>query len=147
MDERLGVDVFSTVYLISTDEPTALPDNSKTLVSIKALISTSPLSLTYLIYMVASMESVWGVNVPMYTTLRRTIVVFTMIIEYFMVGQRYSTHVLGSVSLILLGAFVAGARDLSFDAYGYLVVFISNITTAIYLTTIARIGAACFFLL
>ncbi|KAL8512685.1 hypothetical protein ACS0TY_018978 [Phlomoides rotata] len=80
----------------STDEPTALPDNSKTLVSIKALISTSPLSLTYLIYMVASMESVWGVNVPMYTTLRRTIVVFTMIIEYFMVGQRYSTHVLGS---------------------------------------------------
>ncbi|KAL8496969.1 hypothetical protein ACS0TY_020594 [Phlomoides rotata] len=124
----------------STNEPTALPDNSKTLVSIKALISTSPLSLTYLIYMLASMESVRGVNVPMYTTLRRTTVVFTMIIEYFMVGQRYSTHVLGSVSLILLGAFVAGARDLSFDAYGYLVVFISNITTAIYLTTIARIG-------
>lgn len=36
----------------STDDPKALTDSSKTLVSIKALINTSPLSLTYLIYMV-----------------------------------------------------------------------------------------------
>lgn len=46
-----------------------------------------------------------------------------------------------SVGLIVLGAFVAGARDLSFDGYGYAVVFLSNITTAIYLATIARIGS------
>lgn len=30
---------------------------------------------------------------------------------------------------------------MSFDAYGYAVVFISNIATAIYLATIARIGS------
>lgn len=47
---------------------------------------------------------------------------------------------LSSVGLIVLGAFIAGARDLSFDAYGYGVVFLANITTAIYLATIARIG-------
>ncbi|URD94759.1 Triose-phosphate Transporter family [Musa troglodytarum] len=45
-----------------------------------------------------------------------------------------------SVALIVLGAFVAGARDLSFDAYGYGMVFIANMTTAIYLATINRIG-------
>lgn len=45
-----------------------------------------------------------------------------------------------SVALIVFGAFIAGARDLSFDLYGYLVVFLANITTAIYLATIARIG-------
>ncbi|KAG6649615.1 UDP-N-acetylglucosamine transporter UGNT1 isoform X4 [Carya illinoinensis] len=45
-----------------------------------------------------------------------------------------------SVGLIVLGAFIAGARDFSFDGYGYAVVFLSNITTAIYLATIARIG-------
>ncbi|OIS99820.1 hypothetical protein A4A49_01737 [Nicotiana attenuata] len=44
------------------------------------------------------------------------------------------------VVIIVFGAFVAGARDLSFDYYGYAVVFLSNITTAIYLATIARIG-------
>lgn len=42
--------------------------------------------------------------------------------------------------MIVFGAFVAGARDLSFDAYGYSIVFMSNITTAIYLATIARVG-------
>lgn len=46
-----------------------------------------------------------------------------------------------SVALIVLGAFVAGARDLSFDAYGYGMVFIANMTTAIYLATINRVGS------
>ncbi|RVX19523.1 Nucleotide-sugar uncharacterized transporter 3 [Vitis vinifera] len=104
----------------------------------------------------------------MYTTLRRTTVVFTMFVEYILAGQRYTSSVVGSgvkplrlgssgkrlgwgcgrfqvqgftsVGLIVLGAFIAGARDLSFDSYGYAVVFLSNITTAIYLATIARIG-------
>ncbi|KAL3361266.1 hypothetical protein AABB24_014258 [Solanum stoloniferum] len=86
------------------------------------------------------MESVRGVNVPMYTTLRRTTVVFTMIVESILAGQKYSRPIIGSVVIIVFGAFVAGARDLSFDFYGYAIVFLSNITTAIYLATIARIG-------
>ncbi|KAM1365420.1 hypothetical protein ACFX15_042885 [Malus domestica] len=94
----------------------------------------------YLMYMLASMESVRGVNVPMYTTLRRTTVVFTMVMEYILAGQRYTSPIVQSVGVIVLGAFVAGSRDLSFDAYGYGVVFLSNITTAVYLATIARIG-------
>ncbi|KAG8381745.1 hypothetical protein BUALT_Bualt05G0004500 [Buddleja alternifolia] len=126
--------------LISFHANEAATDTSKTLVPLKTLIDTSPLALTYLLYMLATMESVRGVNVPMYTTLRRTTVVFTMIVEYILVRQRYTRPILGSVGLIVLGAFIAGSRDLSFDSYGYLVVFLSNITTAIYLATIARIG-------
>ncbi|KAI9085197.1 hypothetical protein K1719_032830 [Acacia pycnantha] len=87
-----------------------------------------------------TMESVRGVNVPMYTTLRRTTVVFTMLMEYILAGQRYTSSVVFSVGLIVFGAFIAGARGLSFDAYGYAIVFLSNISTAIYLATIARIG-------
>ena len=45
------------------------------------------------------------------------------------------------MGIIILGAFVAGARDLSFDAYGYAVVFVANICTAVYLASIARIGS------
>lgn len=45
-----------------------------------------------------------------------------------------------SVALIVFGAFIAGARDLSYDAYGYAIVILANLTTALYLTTIARIG-------
>ncbi|KAK4491046.1 hypothetical protein RD792_001768, partial [Penstemon davidsonii] len=122
------------------NESIVINDSSKGFVSIKTLIDTSPLALTYLLYMLATMESVRGVNVPMYTTLRRTTVVFTMIVEYILVKQKYTPPVVGSVGLIVMGAFIAGSRDMSFDSYGYLIVFASNITTAIYLATIARIG-------
>ncbi|KAF3447105.1 hypothetical protein FNV43_RR12285 [Rhamnella rubrinervis] len=115
-------------------------DNATTFVPLRTVRHTIPLGGSYLFYMLVTMESVRGVNVPMYTTLRRTTVVFTMIVEYILAGQRYTSPVVGSVGLILLGAFIAGARDLSFEAHGYFVVFLSNIATAIYLATIARIG-------
>lgn len=124
----------------SSGDTLPLTDNSTRFVSLQTVIHTSPLALTYLLYMLATMESVRGVNVPMYTTLRRTTVVFTMFVEFILVGQKYTRSVIGSVALIVFGAFVAGSRDLSFDAYGYAVVFLSNITTAIYLATISRIG-------
>ncbi|KAJ7966193.1 UDP-sugar transporter like [Quillaja saponaria] len=121
-------------------ESLIISDNSTTFVSLKTLRHTFPMAGAYLLYMLATMESVRGVNVPMYTTLRRTTVVFTMFVEYILSRQRYTSSVVGSVGLIVFGAFVAGARDLSFNAYGYSIVFLSNITTAIYLATIARIG-------
>ncbi|KAK2991907.1 hypothetical protein RJ640_014103 [Escallonia rubra] len=124
----------------SASESLTIADNSTRFVPLKTLIHTLPLALTYLLYMLATMESVRGVNVPMYTTLRRMTVVFTMFVEYILAGQKYPPPILGSVALIVLGAFIAGARDLSFDSYGYAVVFLSNITTAIYLATIARLG-------
>ncbi|GFP83323.1 UDP-n-acetylglucosamine/UDP-glucose/gdp-mannose transporter [Phtheirospermum japonicum] len=130
----------SKLITFHASDSIAINETSKSFVPIKTLIDTSPLALAYLLYMLVTMESVRGVNVPMYTTLRRTTVVFTMIVEYVLVRQRYTRPILGSVGLIVLGAFIAGARDLSFDSYGYLVVFLSNITTAIYLATIARIG-------
>ncbi|KMS95054.1 hypothetical protein BVRB_012950 [Beta vulgaris subsp. vulgaris] len=121
-------------------EASSALDNSVTLVPLKTLMHTLPIAFTYLMYMIVTMESVRGVNVPMYTTLRRTTVVFTMVVEYILAKQKYTSSIFGSVGLIVLGAFIAGARDLSFDAYGYGVVFLANITTAIYLATIARIG-------
>lgn len=124
----------------SGGESLSITDKSTTFVPLKTLIHTIPLALTYLLYMLATMESVRGISVPMYTTLRRTTVVFAMVVEAVLVGQRYTLSVVGSVALIVLGAFIAGARDLTFDSYGYAVVFIANITTAIYLATIARIG-------
>lgn len=65
---------------------------------------------------------------------------FTMVMEYIFVGQKHSLYVVCSVAIIILGALVAGARDLSFDSYSYTVVFMSNICTAIYLASVARVG-------
>ncbi|KAJ8559903.1 hypothetical protein K7X08_003961 [Anisodus acutangulus] len=87
-----------------------------------------------------SMESIRGISVPMYTTLRRTSVVFTVMAEYFLSRKKYSSQVVACVGIIMLGAFVAGARDLSFDYYSYTIVVISNTTTAIYLACISSIA-------
>ncbi|XP_021852767.1 UDP-N-acetylglucosamine transporter UGNT1 isoform X2 [Spinacia oleracea] len=115
-------------------------DNPIILVPFNTLVQTLPLALSYLLFMLVSMESVRGISVPMYTTLRRTTVAFTMVVEYLVSRQKHSLLVVGSVGIIILGAFVAGARDLSFDFYSYGVVLLSNLCTAIYLTSIARLG-------
>ncbi|XP_058182144.1 UDP-N-acetylglucosamine transporter UGNT1-like [Rhododendron vialii] len=121
-------------------EEESISSNPATLVSLETLIHTLPLSFSYLLYMVVSMESMRGISVPMYTTLRRTTVAFTMVMEYIFVGQKHSLSVVCSVAIIILGALVAGARDLSYDSYSYAVVFISNICTAVYLASVARVG-------
>ncbi|GJP54612.1 hypothetical protein CLOM_g13682 [Closterium sp. NIES-68] len=90
--------------------------------------------------MVVGMASIRGVNVPMYTALRRTTVAFTLLAERFLAGRRHSSYTLVSVAVIVVGALVAAVRDLSFEAYGYSLVFLSNVTTALYLAFIARLG-------
>ena len=52
-----------------------------------------------------------------------------------------------SVGLIVFGAFVAGARDMSYESYGYVIVLLANLATAIYLATIARVGKIYIFTL
>ncbi|KAL4297573.1 hypothetical protein GQ457_12G023920 [Hibiscus cannabinus] len=121
-------------------EPERNARNPVTLVPLRSLFHTLPLAVSYLLYMLITMESVRGINVPMYTTLRRTTVAFTMTVEYLLTGRKHSSYVIGSVGIIIFGAFVAGARDLSFDAYSYSIVFIANICTALYLASIAHIG-------
>ncbi|XP_038712706.1 UDP-N-acetylglucosamine transporter UGNT1-like isoform X2 [Tripterygium wilfordii] len=128
------------IISFTAEEPHGTDDKPTTLVSYKALVHTLPLAVSYLLYMLVTMESVRGINIPMYTALRRTTVAVTMIVEYLLTGKKHSLPVVGSVGIILLGAFIAGARDLSFDAYGYAVVFMANLCTAIYLALIARIG-------
>ncbi|KAH8931637.1 hypothetical protein BDL97_19G032500 [Sphagnum fallax] len=123
----------------SADGKTAV----KHFVPVRVLRQISPLSIAYLFYMVVGMASIRGVNVPMYTTLRRTTVFFTIIMEFLLVGQKHSNPIIASVAIIVLGAFVAGSRDLSFELEGYSTVLLSNITTAIYLATIARLGLIC----
>ncbi|KAJ9688712.1 hypothetical protein PVL29_014386 [Vitis rotundifolia] len=128
------------IISFSAGQPESITDDSATHVPIKTLVHTLPLASSYLLYMLITMESVRALNVPMYTTLRRTTVAFTMVVEYFLTGQKHSLAVLSSVGIIILGAFIAGARDLSFDSYGYAIVFVANICTAVYLASIARIG-------
>nr|POE81634.1 udp-sugar transporter sqv-7 [Quercus suber] len=116
------------IISFTTDEPQNATKNPATLVPFRTLVHTLPLAFSYLLYMLVSMESVRGISVPMYTTLRRTTVAFTMIVEISSWRPNPSSAVLALL------------MDLSFDAYAYAVVFIANICTAVYLASIAHIG-------
>ncbi|CAI7800002.1 unnamed protein product, partial [Closterium sp. NIES-54] len=119
----------------------ATPDvASSTFVPLQTLGRVLPLSLSYMLNVVISMASIRGVNVPMYTALRRTTVAFTLIAERLLASKQHSAYTLVSVAVIVAGALLAAVRDFSFEAYGYSIVLLSNITTALYLTLIARLG-------
>ncbi|RDY03811.1 Nucleotide-sugar uncharacterized transporter 3, partial [Mucuna pruriens] len=135
------------IISFTTGESKSSSNNSATFVSFRTLAQTLPLALTYLLFMVVTMEAVRGINIPMYTTLRRTVVAFTMVMEYFLSGQRHSSFVIGSVGIIIAGAFVAGARDMAFDSYAYSVVFIENMCKAVYLASVSRVNPAALIFL
>ena len=59
--------------------------------------------------------------------------------EYYWHGIN-KRYVIACVRILVLGAFVAGSRDLSFNLQGYMVVLLSNLTTAIYLSIISHFG-------
>eukprot|EP01102_Stenamoeba_stenopodia_P013646 TRINITY_DN4459_c0_g1_i1.p1 TRINITY_DN4459_c0_g1~~TRINITY_DN4459_c0_g1_i1.p1 ORF type:complete len:327 (+),score=41.22 TRINITY_DN4459_c0_g1_i1:258-1238(+) len=105
-----------------------------------SLRGSAVISGAYLLYLVLGMFALRGVSIPMYTTLRRMTVMFVMLLETTGYRQTYSAKVKISVSIMVLGALIAGARDLSFDLKAYVAVLIYDIATAIYLVLIARIG-------
>ncbi|KAG1327126.1 UDP-N-acetylglucosamine transporter UGNT1 [Cocos nucifera] len=90
------------IISFSTDETGNMSNKTANFVPVETLLRTLPLSLTYLLYMLASMESVRGISVPMYTTLRRTTVVFTMVMEYLLTRQMYTPSIVGSIDMSLL---------------------------------------------
>jgi solute carrier family 35 protein len=77
---------------------------------------------------------------PMYTTLRRTTVVFVMLLEYVISRKTSNLSIKMSVLLMILGALIAGIRDLNFDLVAYAIVVVYNVCTALYLVLINQIS-------
>lgn len=100
------------------------------------------LGLTFILYMVFGMIAMKVVNIPMYTTLRRTTVVFVMGLEWIMARKTSSLSIKVSVGLMIVGALVAGVHDLNFDVLAYAIVMIYNLCTAMYLVLINKISTA-----
>ena len=98
------------------------------------------ISLSFVAYMVLGMLAMKLVSLPMYTTLRRTTVVFVMVIEYLSMNKGSSTAVKLSVAVMVVGAIVAGWKDMRFDLASYTIVFTYNGCTALYLVLINQIS-------
>lgn len=58
-----------------------------------------------------------GLNVPMFIVLRRFTFLITIFLEVSFYRKTYDRQTLGSVALMVSGAFVAAASDLTFNLY------------------------------
>ncbi|KAE8689028.1 cytokinin riboside 5'-monophosphate phosphoribohydrolase LOG8-like isoform X1 [Hibiscus syriacus] len=98
-------------------EPESITRNPVTLVPLRKLFHTLPLAVSYLLYMLITMESVRGINVPMYTTLRRTTVAFTMTVEYLLTGRKHSSYAIGRDEISLLN-IVVDSKSSGLNSFG-----------------------------
>jgi len=89
-----------------------------------------PLPLLYILNLVSGLGGTKKLNLPMFTVLRRFSILMTMIGEYLVLGIIPVGTVQFAVGLMILGSIVAALGDLAFDAYGYLMIFINDFSTA-----------------
>lgn len=73
---------------------------------------------------------------PHGSALRRFTTLITMLSEYWMQGKRSSMPVVASLVVMLAGALVAAAGDLSFNLWGYLLALFNCFVTAGYLVCV-----------
>eukprot|EP01040_Poterioochromonas_malhamensis_P004877 gene4877-5231_t len=90
-----------------------------------------PVSLMFLGNVLCGLGSTKSLNIPMFTALRRFSIMMTMIGEWYLLGTKPSYSVIGSIVLMMVGALIAALYDLTYDSYGYLLVFLNNIFTAL----------------
>lgn len=88
------------------------------------------------------------VNIPTYTTIRRTTTVFVLGLERILLpsssqppSSRHNCWINTAVALMGIGALIAGFNDLSLSPLSLLCLMMYNVVTALYLVLIARINA------
>ena len=90
-----------------------------------------PISCMFLGNVICGLGSTKSLNLPMFTALRRFSVLMTMIGEYIILKKPPPMSIVVSVILMVGGAVVAAYYDLAFDAYGYTMVLLNNLFTAL----------------
>ena len=91
-----------------------------------------PLPLLYLLNMITGLMSTRSLSLPMFTVLRRFTILFTMLLEKYILDKSASRTTVLSVMLMMAGAFVAAIGDLTFDLFAYIIVFGNDLCSALY---------------
>ena len=98
---------------------------------ISGLGGTGSLNLRkYINLYVLIFDSIDFILTAMFTAIRRTSILLTLLGERFVLNKYATTTETVSIAIMIGGALVAAYHDLSFDLYGYVLVTINNIFTA-----------------
>eukprot|EP01118_Nematostelium_gracile_P000866 TRINITY_DN10865_c0_g1_i1.p1 TRINITY_DN10865_c0_g1~~TRINITY_DN10865_c0_g1_i1.p1 ORF type:complete len:312 (-),score=65.33 TRINITY_DN10865_c0_g1_i1:4-939(-) len=100
-----------------------------------------PISLLYSLNVGVALTALGSLNIPMYGVLKRMSTIFVMVGESIVLKKHSSFELKQSVFVIVAGAIIAGAGDLSFDLYAYFMACVSCVAQAAYLIYVAKTGA------
>ncbi|KAK9808798.1 hypothetical protein WJX72_003877 [[Myrmecia] bisecta] len=103
--------------------------------------STLPLAAVNVLNVVCGLIGTGGLNVPMFIALRRFTLMCTIILERVMMKKQHDRGTLGSVAVMIIGAMIAAASDLSFSLLGYAAVLGNDFLTALYLVMVKNTPA------
>ena len=90
-----------------------------------------PISIMFLGNILTGLGGTKNLNLPMFTCLRRFSILFTMLLEWSVLGMKPAGSTQFSVALMLGGSIIAALYDLEFDQQGYILVMGNNIFTAL----------------
>lgn len=73
------------------------------------------------------------VNTTMFVTLRKFVLLMIFVIDFFLVGKKFTKLTIFCIFMMSLGTLIIGSDDFTTDYIGYLMVFLNNIATVIYI--------------
>lgn len=97
-----------------------------------------PVSMCFIVNCILGMVALRSTNIPMFSTLRRLTVAMVMICEFFVLHKRPASLTVLSVCVMVLGSFIGGWADLQIDLFGYFMVLLNNLVTALNLVFLKK---------
>ncbi|KDD75470.1 hypothetical protein H632_c668p0, partial [Helicosporidium sp. ATCC 50920] len=95
--------------------------------------SLVPLAVVNVLNVVCGLVGTQGLNLPMFIALRRFTLLFTILLERFWLRKTHEWATIAAMTLMIGGALLAAATDLTFSARGYLAVLANDALTSLYL--------------
>eukprot|EP01116_Phalansterium_solitarium_P003744 TRINITY_DN14563_c0_g1_i1.p1 TRINITY_DN14563_c0_g1~~TRINITY_DN14563_c0_g1_i1.p1 ORF type:complete len:341 (-),score=99.19 TRINITY_DN14563_c0_g1_i1:279-1301(-) len=99
-----------------------------------------PLAFLYSLNVSVALSALSALNVPMYSLLKRMIIVVVLAFEKAFLNKSSSSRVKLSAAVIVTGILIAGYGDLAFDPAGYFWAAASCFVQASYLIYVAKKG-------
>lgn len=92
---------------------------------------------SFVSYAILSMYSQKFLELSLYTTLRKTQLVLTVLLEYIVLRKRPDNRIVVSICFVLTGSILMGASELRGNFTGYLYAGLCNTFGALYIVSIA----------
>lgn len=99
-----------------------------------------PLAVCWWTYVVSGIAALRFLNIPMFATLRKCTALLVLILEAVLLRKPARMSVCVAVLVMVMGGFIAGINDLSFNLAGYVLVAVCCMSTALYLIMIVSAG-------